>query len=1061
MSEGIGAFYANVTRRNDGGTGSYPRYSLMYTERAATPVSAPVDEDPIFGFLSATSSSGTNAKFIAGILNGSLPSDEWTVDIANLSAGIVVKADRVTVKPGIVLDPIAQGSAPAVAGSLIYNTSTGELNYHDSSGWNILTTGSGMTAHDLTGAFHTEDATGGAGNFLKADSPTTFSWQAHGLVASDVGAYTTAQVDSAIDTDIVTHAAIATAHQDAPGLIATHAAIATAHQDAPALIATHAAIGDAHHTQNHALIDTTGHTVAGLTTGHFLKADSTTTYSFQGHGLSASDVGASPAFTKTQWTIPVFDTTTTLGDSMVSQDSGGTLATVTGDLYVTNEVGIGVTAGATPLTIYKDASATAISLDPGSGAWSAIDATKVLYLKAGTYIHLQSESGDMFFDCGSEFRFRDQDNVDNVVFAIASATGNTQMDGTLTVSTIAAEATDVDKFLVSNAGLVKFRTGAEVASDIGAATLSGVQWKLPVYDTTTTLGDSMIAQDSGGTLATVDGDLTINGGEATITGGNAYTPHLYVRTGTTAGHEAWIHAGGNRTTSTTSDISGVALEDVSLGVGNEHELVQIAVRKTTASTYQGTFIIRTNDGDDTFTDIITGWSGATTGLTLLPDTTITGDLTVSGNNISSSTELLVEAGTTFLTLRSKASNRMYFDCGHEFTFRDVDAAYATRVTIDSANGNIDTTGEVTVGTYTKIRGDYIQIYETVNDGNPYLQIGASTVNDFYVQAVYNTGVTSLDHVRFQSRSTVADDGKMVFYPDETLALTLLPSGNVEVAGDLKVGGGDVNASGGVAAFSFDASANVTKIGQDTPTTSDYLQWDGSKAVWTAVATGGGPGTGTQWDLPVWDTSNTLGDSMVSQDSGGTALSIGGSMTLGAGATISDIDTVMQASPTDAQLLTAQGIQEFIYIHCNIGSGNSDWINCPYEGVDREASDTTYWNASIYPGSVYSLGRFLFSVPLPTTRGGKSLYINGTRVSLSAATSTNRISSTRVYGMGNTTSTSLDDDLTSKQSVALHEDTSMGALNLGGYDAAKLVLKTVVATVGALAIQYVTVRYYYA
>ena len=47
---------------------------------------------------------------------------------------------------------------------------------------------------------------------------------------------------------IAAHAAIATAHQDAPGLIATHAAIATAHQDAPGLIATHTAIADAHHT---------------------------------------------------------------------------------------------------------------------------------------------------------------------------------------------------------------------------------------------------------------------------------------------------------------------------------------------------------------------------------------------------------------------------------------------------------------------------------------------------------------------------------------------------------------------------------------------------------------------------------------------------------------------------------------------------------------------------------------------------------------------------------------------------------------------------------------------
>ena len=48
---------------------------------------------------------------------------------------------------------------------------------------------------------------------------------------------------------IATHAALPTVHQDAPALIATHTAIATAHQDAPALIATHAAIAAAHHTK--------------------------------------------------------------------------------------------------------------------------------------------------------------------------------------------------------------------------------------------------------------------------------------------------------------------------------------------------------------------------------------------------------------------------------------------------------------------------------------------------------------------------------------------------------------------------------------------------------------------------------------------------------------------------------------------------------------------------------------------------------------------------------------------------------------------------------------------
>jgi hypothetical protein len=45
----------------------------------------------------------------------------------------------------------------------------------------------------------------------------------------------------------------------------------------------------------HALIDTTGHTASGLTTGHFLKATGATTYGFAAHGLGYSDVGADAA----------------------------------------------------------------------------------------------------------------------------------------------------------------------------------------------------------------------------------------------------------------------------------------------------------------------------------------------------------------------------------------------------------------------------------------------------------------------------------------------------------------------------------------------------------------------------------------------------------------------------------------------------------------------------------------------------------------------------------------------------------------------------------------------
>lgn len=57
--------------------------------------------------------------------------------------------------------------------------------------------------------------------------------------------------------------------------------------------------------------------------------------------------------------------------------------------------------------------------------------------------------------------------------AVWSPAAKVDIDGDLKIGTIANEATDVDKFLVSNGGIVKYRTGAEVLSDIGGGSGSG------------------------------------------------------------------------------------------------------------------------------------------------------------------------------------------------------------------------------------------------------------------------------------------------------------------------------------------------------------------------------------------------------------------------------------------------------------------------------------------------------------------------------------------------------------------------------------------------------------
>ena len=50
-------------------------------------------------------------------------------------------------------------------------------------------------------------------------------------------------------------------------------------------------------------------------------------------------------------------------------------------------------------------------------------------------------------------------------------------------------------------------------------------------------------------------------------------------------------------------------------------------------------------------------------------------------------------------------------------------------------------------------------------------------------------------------------------------------------------GGSIKEAGGTTAITIDASGNVTKIGQDSPSTNEVATWDGSKVVWAAAAGG--------------------------------------------------------------------------------------------------------------------------------------------------------------------------------------------------------------------------------
>ncbi len=86
----------------------------------------------------------------------------------------------------------------------------------------------------------------------------------------------------------------------------------------------------------------------------------------------------------------------------------------------------------------------------------------------GTVLDVQGSQGQLFSVTdsltGDLFSVSD---ISGVPILNVNSSGAVDIDGTLTISTIAAATTDTDKFLVSDSGVIKFRTGAELLSDIG------------------------------------------------------------------------------------------------------------------------------------------------------------------------------------------------------------------------------------------------------------------------------------------------------------------------------------------------------------------------------------------------------------------------------------------------------------------------------------------------------------------------------------------------------------------------------------------------------------------
>ena len=103
--------------------------------------------------------------------------------------------------------------------------------------------------------------------------------------------------------------------------------------------------------------------------------------------------------------------------------------------------------------------------------------------------------------------------------------GDAVTHDTLTLSSIAHEVTDVDKFLVENTGLIKYRTGAELLSDIGASASAHL------HDTQILEHDA-VNSDGGAFSFTTTGLVTFN---QSIAAANYTAANLLTAAATNAG----------------------------------------------------------------------------------------------------------------------------------------------------------------------------------------------------------------------------------------------------------------------------------------------------------------------------------------------------------------------------------------------------------------------------------------------------------------------------------------------------------------------------------------------
>ena len=178
-------------------------------------------------------------------------------------------------------------------------------------------------------------------------------------------------------------------------------------------------------------------------------------------------------------------------------------------------------------------------------------------------------------------------------------TGDAVTHDTLTLSSIAAEVTDVDKFLVDSTGVIKFRTGAEVLSDIGASASAHL------HDTQTLEHDA-VNSDGGAFSFSTTGLVTFN---QSIAAANYAAANLLTAAATNAGGLDFSAASKTLTVAESITV-GAVIDDLNSLTPPASDGQFIVATGAGAFAYESTTTARTSLG------VGTGDSPQLTGLTL-------------------------------------------------------------------------------------------------------------------------------------------------------------------------------------------------------------------------------------------------------------------------------------------------------------------------------------------------------------------------------------------------------------------------------------------------------------